>query len=88
MFNYVYDTIVDDKNKYVNSITFNISRCGKIKKILSFEIKKTEKEAILQAEKWLSEKLNEDYFTPFLISNADIYIFALIYKMKSHRNII
>jgi hypothetical protein len=32
MFNYVYDTIVDDKNKYVNSITFNISRCGKIKK--------------------------------------------------------
>jgi hypothetical protein len=39
----------------------------KNKKILSFEIKKTEKEAILQAEKWLSEKLNEDYFTPFLI---------------------
>jgi hypothetical protein len=62
MFNYIYDTIIDDKNKYVNSITFNISRCGKIKKILSFEIKKTEREAILEAEKWLSEKITEDYF--------------------------
>jgi hypothetical protein len=62
MFNYIYDTIIDDKNKYVNRITFNISRNGKIKKVLSFEIKKTEREAILEAEKWLSEKITEDYF--------------------------
>lgn len=62
MFNYIYDTIIDDKNKYVNSITFHISRYGKIKKMLSFEIKKTERESILEAEKWLSEKITEDYF--------------------------
>lgn len=62
IFNYIYDTIIDYKNKYVNNITFNISRNGKIKKTLSFEIKKTEREAILEAEKWLSEKINEDYF--------------------------
>ena len=39
-----------------------VVRNGKIKKVLSFEIKKTEREAILEAEKWLSEKITEDYF--------------------------
>ncbi len=75
IFNYIYDTIIDDKNKYVNKITFEISRCGKIKKTLSFEIKKTEKEAILEAEKWLSEILDEDYFNKVNTEQSSFEIF-------------
>ncbi len=62
IFNYIYDTTIDNKNKYVKNITFNISRYGKIKQTLNFEIEKTEMESIVEVEKWLSEKITEDYF--------------------------
>jgi hypothetical protein len=62
IFNYIYDTIIDNKHKYVKHITFNISRYGKIKQTLNFEVEKTEMEAIIEAEKWLSEKITKDYF--------------------------
>ena len=62
IFNYIYDTIIDNKHKYVKHITFNISRYGKIKQTLNFEVEKTEMEAIIEAEKWLSEKITQDYF--------------------------
>jgi hypothetical protein len=73
IFNYIYDTIIDDENKYINKITFNISRWGKIKKTLNFEIKQTEKEAILHAEKWLSEKITDIYFND--VNESDIFTF-------------
>lgn len=73
IFNYIYDTIIDDENKYINKITFNISRWGKIKKTLNFEIKQTEKEAILHAENWLSEKINDIYFND--VNESDIFTF-------------
>ena len=62
IFNYIYDTVIDNKNKYVEKITFDISRYGNIKQTLNFEIEKTEREAITEAEKWLSEKITEDHF--------------------------
>jgi hypothetical protein len=62
IFNYIYDTLIDNKHKYVKTVTFNISRYGKIKQKLNFEIEKTEMEAIIEAEKWLSTKITEDYF--------------------------
>jgi hypothetical protein len=62
MFNYIYDTIIDDKNKYVENITFDISRQNCEKHTLSFKTEKTEREAITEVEKWLSEKMTEDYF--------------------------
>jgi hypothetical protein len=62
IFNYIYDTIIDNKHKYVKSITFNISRYGKIEQTLNFEIEKTEMEAIIEVEKWLSKKITKDYF--------------------------
>lgn len=63
IFNYIYDTTIDNINKYVKKITFDISRYGAIKQTLIFEIEKTEREAISEAEKWLSEKITEDYFS-------------------------
>jgi len=62
IFNYIYDTIIDNKHKYVKHITFNISRYGKIKQTLNFEVEKTEMDAIIEAEKWFSEKITKDYF--------------------------
>ena len=62
IFNYIYDTVIDNINKYVKKITFNILRYGNIKQTLNFEIEKTEREAIIEVEKWLSEKITEDYF--------------------------
>jgi hypothetical protein len=62
IFNYIYDTVIDNINKYVKTVTFNISRYGNIKQTLNFEIEKTEREAITEAEKWLSEKITEDHF--------------------------
>lgn len=62
IFNYIYDTIIDNKNKYVEKITFDISRANGKKQTLNFETEKTEREAITEAEKWLSEKITEDYF--------------------------
>jgi hypothetical protein len=62
IFNYIYDTKIDILNKYVNKITFDISRFHKVKHTLTFEDKKTEMEAIIEAEKFLSKKLTNEYF--------------------------
>jgi hypothetical protein len=63
IFNYKYDTEIDDKVKYINSVTFDISRNStNVSHTLSFEEKQTEKYAILQTEKWLSVKMTEEHF--------------------------
>ena len=61
VFNYVYDTKIDKLDKYIKNITFEIVRNFK-KHTLTFETYKTEKEAILEVEKWLSIKITKDYF--------------------------
>jgi len=61
IFNYVYDTPINNHNRYIKKITFEIVRHYH-KHTLSFETYKTEKEAILEVEKWLSIKITEDYF--------------------------
>jgi hypothetical protein len=61
IFNFVYDTKIDNCNRYIKKITFDIIRNYE-KHTLTFETYKTEKEAILEVEKWLSIKLTEDYF--------------------------
>jgi hypothetical protein len=61
IFNFVYDTKIDNCNRYIRKITFEIVRHYE-KHTLTFETYKTEKEAILEVEKWLSIKLTDDYF--------------------------
>ena len=71
IFNYRYLTEIDDKIKYVKKITFDIFRCFCRKKhTIEFEIEKTERDAILEAEKWLSENITEEYFNNY-INNCD-----------------
>jgi hypothetical protein len=68
LFNYIYDITIDDKNKYVKKITFDIFRCLCNKThTLEFENVKTELEAIIESEKWLSEKITEDYFNNYIL---------------------
>ena len=67
IFNYNYNTKIDNKNKYVKKITFDIFRCFCNKMhTLEFEFEKTERDSILEVEKWLSEKITEDYFNTFI----------------------
>jgi len=67
IFNYRYEVNIDNKNKYVKKITFDIFRCFCDKKhTIEFEIEKTERDAILQAEKWLSENITEEYFNKYI----------------------
>jgi len=73
IFNYIYDTIIDDTKKYINKITFNISRYQNKKHTLVFTTPKTERQAILEAEKWLSEKITEEYFN--LVNECDMRTF-------------
>jgi len=61
IFNYVYDTPINNHNRYIKKITFEIVRHYH-KHTLTFETYKTEKEAILEVEKWLSIKITEEYF--------------------------
>jgi hypothetical protein len=61
IFNYVYDTPINNHNRYIKKITFEIVRHFH-KHTLTFETYKTEKEAILEVEKWLSIKITEEYF--------------------------
>jgi len=61
IFNYVYDTPINNHNRYIRKITFEIIR-NYDKHTLTFETYKTEKEAILEVEKWLSIKITEEYF--------------------------
>jgi hypothetical protein len=67
IFNYSYLTEIDDKNKYVKKITFDIFRCFCQKKhTIEFENEKTERDAILEAEKWLSKNITEEYFNKYI----------------------
>jgi hypothetical protein len=67
IFNYSYLTEIDDKNKYVKKITFDIFRCFCRKKhTIEFENEKTERDAILEAEKWLSKNITEEYFNKYI----------------------
>lgn len=61
IFNYVYDTPINNNNRYIKKITFEIARHYH-KHTLTFETYKTEKDAISEVEKWLSIKITEDYF--------------------------
>jgi len=61
IFNYVYDIPINNHNRYIKKITFEIVR-NYDNHTLTFETYKTEKEAILEVEKWLSIKLSEEYF--------------------------
>ena len=71
IFNYKYLTKVDDKTKYVKKITFDIFRCFCRKRhTLEFNTEKTERESILEVEKWLSENITEEYFNNY-INNCD-----------------
>lgn len=71
LFNYIYDTTIDDKITYVNKITFDIFRCSCNKRhTLVFETPKTERDAIIESEKWLSEKVTEEYLNNY-ITNCD-----------------
>ena len=60
------DREYDDEKKVVTEVIFNISRYGVHTKTLLFLIDggaRTEKEAILDAESYLSRPLTEDYYT-------------------------
>jgi hypothetical protein len=61
VFNFVYDAPINNDNRYIKKITFEIVR-NYDKHTLIFETYKTEKEAILEVEKWLSIKITEEYF--------------------------
>jgi hypothetical protein len=62
IFNYVYDVKIDNNDRYIDSITFDITRHYNIQHTLIFETTKTEAEAILEVEKWLSEKITKEYY--------------------------
>ena len=62
IFNYVYDVKIDNSNKYINSITFDIARHYGIYHTLLFETTKTEAEAVSEVEKWLSAKITREYY--------------------------
>lgn len=67
-----YDKTFDDfenqpnfKIKCVKSVTFNISRYGEFTKTIAFKEKQTQKDAIEQVEKYLSEPITESYLKKF-----------------------
>jgi hypothetical protein len=62
IFKYTYEVKLDDYLKYIKYITFDISRWGKYKETLNFEEPVTEQTAVLEVEKWLTNKATEEYF--------------------------
>ncbi len=62
LFKYKIDVDLDDTNKYVKQITFDINRNRLYTHTLTFSNPVTQKIAVLEVEKWLSEKLTEEYF--------------------------
>jgi hypothetical protein len=58
----IYLLDLDDTNKYVKQITFDINRNRLYTHTLTFSNTVTQKIAVLEVEKWLSEKLTEEYF--------------------------
>lgn len=86
IFKYVICINIDDKIKYIKQITFSITREAFDRKhTLSFENFVTEKIAILDVEKWLSNKLTEKYFNEY--KNYDCLEFNT-YKDDSLRGIL
>ena len=67
IFNYRYLTEIDNNNKYVKNMSFDIFRCFCHKEhTIEFDSEKTERESIYEAEKWLSEKITEEYFNNYI----------------------
>jgi len=61
-FKYKLCITLDSIKKYVDKITFDISRYGKFTHSIEFNELVTEKFAVEKAEEWLSEKVTIDYF--------------------------
>jgi len=63
IFKYILCIELDNKIEYIKKITFSITRTiNDYKHTITFEKLVTEKKAVLEAEKWLSIKLTEEYF--------------------------
>lgn len=58
------------KEKNIKSVTFPISRYGEHEHTLFFKPSVNEEEAIIQAEEWMNQPFNEDYFDSV---NDDIF---------------
>jgi len=56
------DYKLEDTIKKINHITFFISRYRKYTHTLSFDEALTEKAAIMEVEKWLSQEATEEYY--------------------------
>lgn len=61
IFKYKLEVKLDNSLKYIKNITFDISRYHKNTHTLFFESFVTEKKAVLEVEKWLTEKASIDY---------------------------
>lgn len=61
IFKYKPEIKLDNSLQYIQHITFAISRYGKHTKTLHFESFITEKKAVLEVEKWLTEKATVEY---------------------------
>jgi hypothetical protein len=61
-FKYTLFITLDSIKKYVDKITFDISRYGKFTHSIEFNELVTEKFAVEKAEEWLSNKVTIDYF--------------------------
>jgi hypothetical protein len=63
-FKYKIEIELDDIEKNVTAITFDISRYHKYTHTLTFDSPITEKSAVLEVEKWLSNSASEEYYNP------------------------
>jgi hypothetical protein len=61
-FNYKLCIPLDDTDKDVKYVTFNISRYGKHKHTIVLDDFVTQKQAVIKAEEFLSEKITPDYY--------------------------
>jgi len=61
-FNYKICIHLDDTDKDVKYVTFNISRYGKHKHTIVLDDFVTQKQAVIKAEEFLSEKITPDYY--------------------------
>ncbi len=82
MFSYNHETKLDNKNKQVNKVTFDISRYGKYEESLTFNDPITIKNAISNVEKYLSQPLTYEYYERIkddLFSDAMEFVDAIKY---------
>lgn len=61
-FHYTLCLSLDCVNRYIDEITFDISRFGEVKHILSFPSPITEEGAINHIEEYLSVKVDNEYY--------------------------